>query len=623
MAFPTLVNNNSSTNFEWSTLNANGLAFAAKNGGYYTVLVDATNFCEAGSPILLRAYKSTDGNNWSELDAAGAPSMAVENGSPEPSVYNYFGSCTDGNKIYCIFWDTDFTISMKPFDMGTGLWGATVKSTLTYLTTFAGASNQSGFSCAWRSTDNSVWFIFPAGEIGDNTGQRVFGAKVLLDSGIFDGSLTQISVSDIGDQHFYQNAGMVADSHGNLHIIIVGYASQTSNPFVNVIYHQFIANNSDAPSSIPGDVVITNSNPSLNLKYPNCGPVYMSPDDRIMFPFYVLGSPSGSVSIARAAAAEIPTWEIMTPTDPHFQSRTDFADIFPMAMITAYGKDYIFFAYVENATNHYATLNSSGIGVNWSASTDFATQPSTGIGSTAFISVLAVGGNQFLPLITAFVSGVTCENGTASGLVAFGPVTTTTPTPGTRGARRGTINLDAPTLCLAREFSFLNRIDPHALSCNRKRLCMPHAWDSPLEDYGQAQQFDFPPFPSEARRFLNSNTIVLPAPGDTTVFSFRVPYGYDGFILGNYQNYIGPNFAEGSGDILWRLKINLHYAKDWGSVPVSLGTPQTLSPVEGGLHILSGDLITYQVNAVNASGFLTPGIGRILCGLYGYFYPRA
>lgn len=201
--------------------------------------------------------------------------------------------------------------------------------------------------------------------------------------------------------------------------------------------------------------------------------------------------------------------------------------------------------------------------------------------------------------------------------------TSTTYTPSTRGARRLQLKdilqgdgVDS-SLCLARDFTLLDKIDPHALSCNRRPLCPS------LSTKRHLNRLMLPPgTPPGARRFFETNFILLPTPGDTTVLSFRVPYGYDGIILGNFQLFTGQNFVEGSGDIIWRLKINLHYARDWGNLPVSLGSLQTLSPVEGGVYILSGDLITYQVNAVNTSGLLTPGLGRIICGLYGFFYPR-
>lgn len=129
--------------------------------------------------------------------------------------------------------------------------------------------------------------------------------------------------------------------------------------------------------------------------------------------------------------------------------------------------------------------------------------------------------------------------------------------------------------------------------------------------------------------FDPSALIPLPASadGDVTVFSIKVPLGFDGVILGQYHEYL-PNpaaptpFVQGSGDIEWRIWIDGRYAADCGQMLVQLGKTSSLSPIHGGILLKSRNEVRYIVAAPNGSGALSPGIGNIAAGLHGYFYPR-
>lgn len=125
--------------------------------------------------------------------------------------------------------------------------------------------------------------------------------------------------------------------------------------------------------------------------------------------------------------------------------------------------------------------------------------------------------------------------------------------------------------------------------------------------------------PPGSIRFNPSGVIPLPAiAGDTLIFSFRVPIGYDGVILGQYHGATF-SFSQGSGLIAWRISADRRYLKDCGNMIVSLGTNPTMSPIMGGLVIRSNNLIRYEVN--NLSSGSLPN-GNILAGLGGYFWPR-
>ena len=171
-------------------------------------------------------------------------------------------------------------------------------------------------------------------------------------------------------------------------------------------------------------------------------------------------------------------------------------------------------------------------------------------------------------------------------------------------------------VCLSREWRLFSDIDPQALACARKPDCFSgeegvRSWVEP---------------PSGAVTFNPDKAIPLPNTTDVNVviLSFRVPIAYDGILLAQYHAYRGAGaFVEGSGDIVWRVRVNGRYLRDMGDMQLSIGSPQTLSPCPGGLWLHSGNLVEYVVSAPNGSGALPlPGQGNILAGLHGWFWPR-
>lgn len=138
---------------------------------------------------------------------------------------------------------------------------------------------------------------------------------------------------------------------------------------------------------------------------------------------------------------------------------------------------------------------------------------------------------------------------------------------------------------------------------------------------------DEPPWikiPQQGRRFQEIATLPLAAfvlNVDQVVLTFRVPLGYDGVITGNTQRFLGVGFVEGSGDIEWRIQLSRRYAPDYGDSLTSLG--DLTMPVRfsgGGIRIYSHQTINYIVRITNFA-LLDPN-GRLLCALFGWFYPR-
>jgi hypothetical protein len=205
---------------------------------------------------------------------------------------------------------------------------------------------------------------------------------------------------------------------------------------------------------------------------------------------------------------------------------------------------------------------------------------------------------------------------------------------GTRGGHR-TLSLTDADFCLYRRFRLILQIDPYALSCARKPSCFlidEREWYG--EQWNEDEELGVgPPLDNAAIALNPRGSVVLPAPadGDVTILSFLVPYGYDGILLGQFHGYYAvpvlpgpppPNFVQGSGDIQWRISANGRFVKDCGNMLVSIGSIRSQSPIAGGIQLRSGDLVKYLVNVPNTSGALAPGVGSIVAGLHGYFYPR-
>lgn len=128
--------------------------------------------------------------------------------------------------------------------------------------------------------------------------------------------------------------------------------------------------------------------------------------------------------------------------------------------------------------------------------------------------------------------------------------------------------------------------------------------------------------PYQAVPFHRVGSIPTPAPadGDQTVTSLSVPLGYDGFLTAAYWSYLG-SFPQGSGDLIFRIRINQRYLKDLSNVPYALGSPQLPFPLTEGQLLLCGQTVSGVVAAPNPGGSVQAGVG-IVFALIGFFWPR-
>jgi hypothetical protein len=138
--------------------------------------------------------------------------------------------------------------------------------------------------------------------------------------------------------------------------------------------------------------------------------------------------------------------------------------------------------------------------------------------------------------------------------------------------------------------------------------------------------YEQPPWlamPSNAVPFQRAGSIALPPNNgnDNQVLTFTVPQGYDGVITALVQNYTGTGFVDGSGNLRWRLRIGMKFARDMGDMIMQLGS--MASPYQiyrAGLLVHTGQRVRYLVS--HSTGSSLSG-GSIICALFGWFYPTA
>jgi hypothetical protein len=110
---------------------------------------------------------------------------------------------------------------------------------------------------------------------------------------------------------------------------------------------------------------------------------------------------------------------------------------------------------------------------------------------------------------------------------------------------------------------------------------------------------------------------------DTIVGQFRVPIGYDGVLTTIVTGFTGSGFVDGSGSIVWRVKIGARYAKTLGNVLFSYGSFQTALLVPGiSIRMISGQTLQLIASVPNGSPISTDASSYITMAAFGWTYPH-
>jgi len=184
---------------------------------------------------------------------------------------------------------------------------------------------------------------------------------------------------------------------------------------------------------------------------------------------------------------------------------------------------------------------------------------------------------------------------------------------GTQVVHGGCKPLNEFDYCLLREVAKWKRMKPLPVCSVPEDLWAVLPWEP---EWGS--------LPALAVPFRHIQSIVTPAAvaGDQVVSQLIVPQGYDGLLAGVFWKYNGVNFIEGSGDIFWRIQVNMRFVKDLSNVGFTLGSSVTPMPMTEGQQLQSRQRISVVVNVPNLSGTIQVGTSTVTGGLFGFFWPK-
>lgn len=127
--------------------------------------------------------------------------------------------------------------------------------------------------------------------------------------------------------------------------------------------------------------------------------------------------------------------------------------------------------------------------------------------------------------------------------------------------------------------------------------------------------------PHGAVEYLERGVVVTPVPGEVLVVDTTVPLGYESMLYGLVLHYTGTGFVEGSGDIIWRVRLGNRWMRNYGNTLFSRGTPEQPFHLADHERVRSGARMQVWVNVPNLSGAIQVGLSNIVCALQGWHYP--
>lgn len=184
-----------------------------------------------------------------------------------------------------------------------------------------------------------------------------------------------------------------------------------------------------------------------------------------------------------------------------------------------------------------------------------------------------------------------------------------------------------------------NMLDAWGLYCTQKGLYRNSYGSSALGRLGddcapqQQREAGYWPYPwiempPGGEPFDEFASIVTPnANGvEILVLSFDIPFAYDGIILGVFNGFTGPGFVEGSGNLIWRIRVgqaNLQGkpVRNYNNIRNTLGSLAQARSVQGGILVQSGQIVQYTVTHAIGSPIVPAGT-RIICNIAGFYWPR-
>jgi hypothetical protein len=129
--------------------------------------------------------------------------------------------------------------------------------------------------------------------------------------------------------------------------------------------------------------------------------------------------------------------------------------------------------------------------------------------------------------------------------------------------------------------------------------------------------------PPEGERLQKFGSIVRPANdgADHLIMTFQMPKAWDGVATQVMFSSTDASFIQGSGDLVWRLKVGARWIPDFANVTFSLNNLQNPHELIGAyIRLLSLQIVSLYVN-VPAASAVDPA-SRVNAAVVGWQYPK-
>lgn len=133
---------------------------------------------------------------------------------------------------------------------------------------------------------------------------------------------------------------------------------------------------------------------------------------------------------------------------------------------------------------------------------------------------------------------------------------------------------------------------------------------------------DMPLGGKQLRQIGDSILTMLSINAESVLLTYQVPIGWDGVFTSVVNFYNGTGFLSGSGQFIWRIKVDDYYYRDNGAVLYNRGNLFRPYPLRGnGIRVRSQSTIRFIVKVTSTVG-LDAG-ARVIVALLGWIYPIA
>jgi hypothetical protein len=581
-------------------------------------VLDAGNrfvFLPDDSTNRVRAWKSIDGGNtWAQADAANAPAIPASGLKHNVSIVRDKNAAV--RTVYVAYMHSaDDTIRILPFKMDTSVW-----DTGNIITggpqVFAqdGLTDDGGFkvSIDQRPSDGAFIVLYQA--VSENVGgtlyDRVNYVKYLAGWG------APVSVANLGEAASYTANGLCLGDSNRMHLLIGSIVA--AGPTYRM-YHRSLSS---------GDALGTLQQVATdvwNIQEPHISYPVMRGSEIVVGYLKLQSAPNTCrPKTATATSAVDPVWTLAEiNTDDTKNPRGNSFQNVGIAVPDS-TRMYAFWVRSVAVDDLYYAIFSGGVwGVPvilhstaffFETATAMALSPAVGVVFwESFPSFLGDYSELAVPPLPPSGAPPVGVGGGGIGLIsAIG-----TPTPfaplGMPVSPPNTFNA-----LIDREA----KLWEHAV-CNN--LIQPKCPDcdgvSPLVA-----------MPRNGREFQDVASIPLPLDDglDHVVLTFRVPLGYDALLNHHVHFFTGTNFIEGAGQIAWRIKVGSRFPRDWGNILFTYGSLSAADDEDSdaliipgaGLHLVSGQVVQYLVSIAVGGGLGGGGGAFIVCGLFGWLFPR-